>query len=190
MPRPRVSVPTEAIRIEDEVWQDAFALAQDVALRRSQGLYAVDGGRVEPVRLASSEPARTAATPSPPATTRPVAVAPRPAKAAGSTAAYPRVRVAAATSPPVAAAASAVAEAADVDVDAPASPTDSAGATRRTVTIRGYGAERNLPWPSASPRRPARPVYERAGFRPDRVALWAVLLGVLLVVVAVASAHS
>jgi hypothetical protein len=57
------------------------------------------------------------------------------------------------------------------------------------VTIRGYGAERNLGWPDGTRHRPQRPVYERPGFKPDRVALWAVLLGILLVVVAIASAH-
>jgi hypothetical protein len=60
---------------------------------------------------------------------------------------------------------------------------------RRTVTIRGRGAERNLPLPDSSRRRPPRRPYERAGFKPDRVAMWAVLLGLLLVLVAVASAH-
>jgi hypothetical protein len=61
---------------------------------------------------------------------------------------------------------------------------------RRTVTIQGRGAERNLPWPDASRRRPQRRVHERAGFKPDRIAMWAVLLGILLVLVAVLSAHS
>jgi hypothetical protein len=57
------------------------------------------------------------------------------------------------------------------------------------VTIRGRGAEGNLPWPDGSRRRSSRRAYERAGFRPDRVAMWAVLLGMLLVLVAVASGH-
>jgi hypothetical protein len=57
------------------------------------------------------------------------------------------------------------------------------------VTIRGRVAERSLPWPEPSRRRPQRRAYERAGFRPDRVAMWAVLLGVMLVVVAILSAH-
>jgi hypothetical protein len=57
------------------------------------------------------------------------------------------------------------------------------------VTIRGYGAERHLPWPDGSTRRPQRKPYERAGFRPDRVAMWAVMLCLLLVIVAVASPH-
>jgi hypothetical protein len=56
---------------------------------------------------------------------------------------------------------------------------------RRTVIIRGYGAERNLPMARPTLRR-----HERAGYRPDRTALWAVLLGMLLIFVAAASAHA
>ena len=56
---------------------------------------------------------------------------------------------------------------------------------RRTVTIRGRGAERNLPAARPTLRR-----HERSGYRPDRTALWAVLLGVLLILVAAASAHA
>jgi hypothetical protein len=69
------------------------------------------------------------------------------------------------------------------------------GATaRRTVHITGQGAEgyetRNGTRRSAAQRyRRPRP-YERAGFRPDRVAMWAVLLGVLLMLAAMASAHA
>jgi hypothetical protein len=62
---------------------------------------------------------------------------------------------------------------------------------RRTVTIRGYGAERNLPWTAGqSRRRPAQPPHQRPGFRADRAAMWAVLLGIMLVVVAAASSHA
>jgi hypothetical protein len=45
-----------------------------------------------------------------------------------------------------------------------------------------------LPSPAARQRQKRR-AYERAGFKPDRVAMWAVLLGLLLVVVAAMSAH-
>ena len=55
---------------------------------------------------------------------------------------------------------------------------------RRTVTITGRGTERNMPMP-----RPALRRHERPGFRPDRAALWAVILGLVLILVAVASAH-
>lgn len=61
---------------------------------------------------------------------------------------------------------------------------------RRTVTIRGQGAERYpVRRADGSRRRPERR-HEREGFRPDRAALWAVLLGVMLILVAVTSAHA
>ena len=69
------------------------------------------------------------------------------------------------------------------------SASPSGGPARRTVTIRGRGAEGYLPWPDASRGRPQRRAYERAGFRPDRLAMWAVLLGFALVLVAILSAH-
>jgi hypothetical protein len=58
---------------------------------------------------------------------------------------------------------------------------------RRTVTIRGQGSER---YRAPTPRRPSERRHEREGFRPDRAAMWAVLLGVLLILVAVTSAHA
>ncbi|MGA2009113.1 MAG: hypothetical protein ABSH51_01065 [Solirubrobacteraceae bacterium] len=62
---------------------------------------------------------------------------------------------------------------------------------RRTVTIRGRGDERAVPVRSSSARRrPPERRYERAGFRPDRAAMWAVLLGILLIVAAAATAHA
>ncbi len=62
---------------------------------------------------------------------------------------------------------------------------------RRTVKIQGRGSERNLIYASRRPqRRPSERRHERAGFKPDRVAMWAVLLGVLLIVVATMSAHT
>src|SRR5438045_1418607 len=74
----------------------------------------------------------------------------------------------------------------------PAPAADSAGGVpeRRTVTIRGRGAERDLSWSEYhSRRRPAVPAHERPGFQPDRAALWAFFLGLLLVLVAATSAH-
>ena len=72
----------------------------------------------------------------------------------------------------------------------PAAPVASGGARvadggRRTVVIRGHGAERNLPVARPTLRR-----HERPGFRPDRAALWAVMLGLLLILVAATSAHA
>jgi hypothetical protein len=62
---------------------------------------------------------------------------------------------------------------------------------RRTVTIRGRGAERELAFPqNGRARRPAVRRHERPGFRPDRTALWALMLGVVLVLVAATSSHA
>ena len=52
---------------------------------------------------------------------------------------------------------------------------------RRTITITGQAAPPR--------RRPPRALHERAGSNPDRVALWAFLLGVALILVAAISAH-
>ena len=60
---------------------------------------------------------------------------------------------------------------------------------RRTVTIRGQVADRYVTPRPSSRRRPERR-YERTGFRPDRAALWAFLLGVMLILAAVTSAHA
>ncbi len=61
---------------------------------------------------------------------------------------------------------------------------------RRTVTIRGRGSERYTPPPRDRSRRPSERAYERAGFRPDKIALWAVLMGVVLVLAAATSSHA
>ncbi|MGA2926087.1 MAG: hypothetical protein ABSG43_08845 [Solirubrobacteraceae bacterium] len=54
----------------------------------------------------------------------------------------------------------------------------TAGEARRQA---GAGARR---------RRPTSPRHQRPGFKPDRVAMWAVVLGVLLVLVAATSSHA
>jgi hypothetical protein len=73
---------------------------------------------------------------------------------------------------------------------APADWSPSGGVPgRRTVTIRGQVADRYATPRPSSRRRPERR-YERSGFRPDRAALWAVLLGVMLILAAVTSAHA
>jgi hypothetical protein len=59
---------------------------------------------------------------------------------------------------------------------------------RRTVQIRGRGAEgRTEALLSDRNRRPSRSVRERVGPRPDRVALWALVLGFVLILAAVAT---
>ncbi len=228
MSRPRVSVPLEAIRIEDEVWQDAFALAQDVAARRRRRMHALEGGaalatddvpRVRPAPV--DDPPRRARDERSPVPVR-AAMPGRGATTGGGTTAAWAIRTGGTTAA-TATVAKATASAAATDtiwasdtatftepshataltgdarpvggrqaISEPVAGSWSVGeqvAERRTVTIRGYGGERNLPWSETARRRPQRPVHERAGFRPDRLAMWAVLLGVLLVLVAVASGH-
>jgi hypothetical protein len=56
---------------------------------------------------------------------------------------------------------------------------------RRTVKIGGRPAEFH---PSSS-RRPSRTMHERLGPRPDRIAAWAFALGILLILIAIATAN-
>ena len=59
---------------------------------------------------------------------------------------------------------------------------DAAPAERRTITITGN------PTPVRSRRR--SPAQAQIVARPDRIALWAVMLGLFLVAVAAATAHA
>jgi hypothetical protein len=68
-------------------------------------------------------------------------------------------------------------------------PPQLAANGRRTVVIRGQVAERPSALPATNQRRrPARRPSERVGHRPDRVAMYAVGLGFLLILVALLSA--
>ena len=77
--------------------------------------------------------------------------------------------------------------------EAPPRPARTAAAPRRTVVIRGQVAPPPQPRAHAGAsarRRPPRRASERiAGARPDRAALWAVMMGVFLILVAVMTAH-
>ena len=59
---------------------------------------------------------------------------------------------------------------------------------RRTIRIQGRGAE---PFRSVTPNpsRNAAPLPGRLGSNPDRLAMWAMILGFLLVLVALLSSH-
>jgi hypothetical protein len=59
---------------------------------------------------------------------------------------------------------------------------------RRTVVIRGHGT-RGYAASRGGYEAHLRP-HERSGFKPDRVALWAVLLGLALLLGAVTSSHA
>jgi hypothetical protein len=70
-------------------------------------------------------------------------------------------------------------------------PKGTAIPARRTVEIRG----RTVPAPAVprvelDRRRPQRRAIERVGPRPDRLALWALLMGLLLIAVAVGTADA
>jgi len=58
---------------------------------------------------------------------------------------------------------------------------------RRTVVITGRGAEG---YQSRRDYKPVLRAHERAGFKPDRVAMWAVLLGLALLLGAATSSHA
>jgi hypothetical protein len=57
-------------------------------------------------------------------------------------------------------------------------------AGRRTVTVTGHPEPRVI-----RPRRPAPTVDQRIGHRPDRIAGWAFALGMLLILIAILTAH-
>ncbi|HVS28887.1 MAG TPA: hypothetical protein VHE14_05010 [Solirubrobacteraceae bacterium] len=61
---------------------------------------------------------------------------------------------------------------------------------RRLVVIGSQAAPARPPrLVEIQRRRPPRRAAERVAYRPDRIALWAVVLGVVLVLAAAASAH-
>jgi hypothetical protein len=74
-----------------------------------------------------------------------------------------------------------------------ATPTDAivrgGQAGRRTVKIGGRPAEFHGP-PARARQRPPRAMHERLGPRPDRVAMWAFALGILLILIAIATANA
>jgi hypothetical protein len=73
----------------------------------------------------------------------------------------------------------------------PVVPAISPPQTRRTVRIQGRGADPYRSDSSGRGRAPYRsaPVHRTMGNSPDRLAMWAALLGFLLVVVAILSSH-
>ena len=67
------------------------------------------------------------------------------------------------------------------------------GAIPRTARIQGRRAERNLPvtrpagYGSTGTRRRSALLDHRMGFEPDRLAMWAMVLGIVLMVMALLS---
>jgi hypothetical protein len=68
-----------------------------------------------------------------------------------------------------------------------ATPPPPAG-TRRTVQIKGRPAESRMP--SMAQRHRGRTASDRIGARPDRIALWAVALGAILILLAAMTSSS
>jgi hypothetical protein len=68
-----------------------------------------------------------------------------------------------------------------------ATPPPPAGA-RRTVQIKGRPAESRMP--SMAQRHRGRTASDRVGARPDRIALWAVALGAILILLAAMTSSS
>jgi hypothetical protein len=62
------------------------------------------------------------------------------------------------------------------------------GGERRTVQITGRPVS-SLRLVEVERRRPPRTPIERLGPRPDRIAMWAVLLGIFCCIVALTTAH-
>jgi hypothetical protein len=148
MARPARSVVADRIRIEDEVWDEAFASRVRSRPPRTRQ-------QVTPV---SAEPVRRVRPDLPPRPhLSPLDLPPSPEPSAPVVRLHPLAEEA--STPP-----------------------------RRTIRIQGRGAERHLPVPSSRQRR--RPAHESAYFRPDKLAMWAVVLGLLLVLAAILSAHS
>jgi hypothetical protein len=173
---PQAGVPVRARRRSATPWweeldREAFQFPTEYRVKPARRAMAVAERPVaadEGTRMTAKRPVATA-DPAVAAAPRPVAAAPRPVAAA------PR---------PVAAA-SAAFVAGPQPGAAAAQPARASTPERRTVTIRGRGAERNHPVARPTLRR-----HERPGFRADRAALWAVMLGVLLILVAATSAHA
>jgi hypothetical protein len=164
---PQAGVPSRARRRSATPWWEE--------LDRDAFQFPVEYG-VKPARRVVAAPERTAAAAERPvaADGRTVAVAERPVAVAEPPVATAERREATPERPVVGA-----------RPPAPPLPASPSAPPRRTVTIRGHGAERNLPVARPTLRR-----HERPGFRPDRAALWAVMLGLLLILVAATSAHA
>ena len=81
--------------------------------------------------------------------------------------------------------------AADRDIAADEVPVKGAGVPeRRTVKIGGRpeGSLEAARYERDRARRPKRTAHERVGHRPDRIAMWAFALGLLLILIAVLTA--
>jgi hypothetical protein len=77
----------------------------------------------------------------------------------------------------------------DASLDGDDSVVPGGVAGRRTVKIGGRPAEFHGP-PARARQRPPRTLHERLGPRPDRLAMWAFALGILLILIAVITGNA
>jgi hypothetical protein len=162
--RRTIVITEDDVRIEDEAPSEEFARREDAleARRRHDAVWAGDEPFAEPVDELFAEPADP------------------PSAEAGD----------APASESFAAAAEAF-EAGGRFAEEPPALSEPDGIVRggvegrRTVKIGGRPADFYSP---ASRRRPSRTMHERLGPRPDRIAAWAFALGLLLILIAIATA--
>jgi hypothetical protein len=188
---------TEGTEWRDKAWDDAFVpeAPSDArpAGRRITGVSSRSAaGPAQGAAVAAAPRAAAARTARRPAdaTTAPRAAGAGTARRPADASTAPRTAAAAGSAPAPRPGPAAGAHPTSRPAPTPA-PSPSESKARRTVTIQGGAAERQLLLATyESRRRPPERRYERAGFKPDRVAMWAVLLGVLLVLVAATSSHA
>jgi len=165
---PQAGVSTRARRRSPAPWweeldREAFRFPTAHEVKRVRTVARTDRA-MTPRERAVAAPQRTETDAPARAAARPAPVAARPAAVAARPAPVP--------APPAGS-------------SEPTARPPAADGHRRTVTIRRHGAERNLPVARPTLRR-----HERPGFKADRAALWAVVLGLVLILVAAASAHA
>jgi hypothetical protein len=76
------------------------------------------------------------------------------------------------------------------EVAVPVPPSAESAPERRTVKIGGHpeGSLEAARYQRDRARRPRRTAHERVGHRPDRIAMWAFALGLLLILIAILTA--
>jgi hypothetical protein len=76
------------------------------------------------------------------------------------------------------------------EVAVPVPQAHEAAPERRTVRIGGHpeGSLEAARYQRDRPRRPRRTAHERVGHRPDRIAMWAFALGLILILIAILTA--
>jgi hypothetical protein len=178
-PSTATAATADRIRIEDEVWEEAFASRvssrprRPVALktRPAESWFAEPYDALGPVEVARPYGVDPPVEFGPPFAPEPGAPpAPYGVETPSASAAPREVRR---------------------ESGRPSRAPASAALARRTIQIEGRGTERNLVLTGRDTHaatRPRRSLFDhRSGFEPDRLAMWAMLLGLALMAVAILS---